>query len=413
MNSKVIFSIICGLFFVHTINAQQLNADSLFQVARAYAFAKQYEQARPLCSQILKASPAYHEVRILLGRTFAWDGDYSQALSHFDTVLQADARHAEAISAKANTLLWAAEYDQLLTFCEQKHPLYPEDQELLYLKALALQKQQKFAEATKAYQQLLGLNPAHEKALLALEQLKLQGLKNTLTVENHYTYFFGTLSSWNLSSLAYARQFKHGTLIGRVNYGRRFEMQDLQYEIDAYPVLSKSTYAYLNYGYAPGKTIFPIHRVGLEVFQALPFAMEASVGLRYLVFEEVKVPVYTGSLSKNFTNWLFSLRPFYTFNENNFSQSYQFISRRYLKSPQNFIGLQIGVGVSPDQAAVDYQILTEGSRAVGQYLIQLSYQDRLFSRWTYNLAAGYQYEENTFSRNPNRINAQFSLSYVF
>ena len=180
-------------------------------------------------------------------------------------------------------------------------------------------------------------------------------IKPVISLGADYSYvgFEDGLDPWHYASLTLGRRGAGGSLIGRVNYARRFGSSGGQFEVDAYPRLSKNTYAYLNAGYSPS-SIFPTWRSGGELFIALPKAWETSVGYRQLRFGGLPVTLFTGTLGKYVGNYWFSLRPFVRQKDTGMSASASITARHYFEDGDHYLGVRVGYGSTPpDQGAPD------------------------------------------------------------
>lgn len=99
-----------------------------------------------------------------------------------------------------------------------------------------------------------------------------------VAVDHAATRFVESLAPWQLGALSLGHRSGAGTYIARVNTARRFETGGAQGEVDLYPRLGRTCYAYLNAGYGDAP-VFPEWRFGAELFANLPRAWEASLGL--------------------------------------------------------------------------------------------------------------------------------------
>jgi YaiO family outer membrane protein len=135
-----------------------------------------------------------------------------------------------------------------------------------------------------------------------------------------------------------------------LNYANRFNTNGLQSEIDLYPKITDGVYAYLNYGYS-GSSIFPMNRAGAELFSRLPKGMEISAGARYMnVRSTSNIFIYTGSFGIYFKNCWVSFRPYIIpdrIARTTYSASVSF--KKFWQNPDNYLGLNIGGGFSPDE----------------------------------------------------------------
>jgi len=190
---------------------------------------------------------------------------------------------------------------------------------------------------------------------------------------------FGNLKSdqapWHLAALQYSRKMGFGDLLWRLNYANRFEKHGLQYELDCYPVFRPGTYSYLSLGYS-GATIFPEFRAGAEVYQALPAALESSMGWRYMQYSTTNLHIFTVSMAKYYRQYWINLRSFITPENKGFSSAWFINLRRYLNSPDNYLSVSLGYGVSPDNLLSRQQIDYLSSKKIilgGQHNLSNSY----------------------------------------
>jgi len=399
------------LAYAMPANSQVHNPDSLFQQAQDSAFASDYTTAQALCKQILAHSPQHHDARLLLSSTYAWQSQYDTALVLVNKVLQDLPESLGAIKLKARIMLWSHNYDKLYRFTKAQLPLHPEEELLLYHKALSLEEQKRTREAFQAYRHLLSIHPNHKEANEAMQRLEYLLRKNRLTLYEEYDIFFDAQSAWNLIALAYTRETKHGSIMARLNHAYRFEQNGFQYEMEAYPIFRVGTYAYINYGYS-NDNLFPEHRIGIEPYQRLPRGFEISAGIRYLKFATTEIPIYTGSLSKYYKNWWLSIRPYFSSDGDTQTQSYQLISRYYLGSSLDYLGLRLGSGITPDMPGVDNQLL-ESNKLSTQITIQATYQRQVTKRLLLNGYVMYYKEQNSQVNYEDRVTLQIRGSWIF
>lgn len=179
----------------------------------------------------------------------------------------------------------------------------------------------------------------------------------TLVLDYSRVSFQQDLDPWNFASVSLGRRTGRGSLIGRVNYANRFGSSGSQVEVDAYPRLTSSTYAYLSVGYSLSG-IFPEWRSGGELFTSLPQAWEASLGYRQLRFGGAPVTLFTGAVGKYAGDYWFSVRPYLRFTDNGTSASASLTSRRYFADGDHYVGGRIAFGgTPPDQGTPDQAAL--------------------------------------------------------
>jgi YaiO family outer membrane protein len=132
-----------------------------------------------------------------------------------------------------------------------------------------------------------------------------------------------------------------------LNYANRFGSNGWQYEIDAYPHISRIFYAYMSGAYSNNVGVFPKTRAGFSLYANLPASFEAEAGFRYLHFTG-DTWIYTASIGKYYKSFWFNFRTYLTPSNSSISQSYSIKARYYTGGADDYISLGIGTGVSPD-----------------------------------------------------------------
>jgi YaiO family outer membrane protein len=400
----VIFSL--ALFPFNVISAQEPpeDPDQMFMMARDLAFDDQYEDARELCDEILEFYPDYHDVKILKARTFAWEGDYDTARTLLLEVREADDQYRDALFALIDVEMWSENYDDALPLIDEALTDLPNNTHLLYRKALCLAQTGDETAAVVILNQIIELDPSYVEAQDLLDQIEEGNLRNHAGAGYRGMYFLETdTEPWHLFYLELGRKTNLlGPVTLRSNVANRWDTNSLQIELDAYPTIRPGTYLYLNAGFSPDAELFPVTRFGFELFQALPAGFEASAGFRLLNFDQKDLLILTGSVSKYFSKYLVSVRPYFAFSSdgNDPNASSVFLNvRRFLSSPDHYLNLMAGRGFS-----ADIDVLSGGEiYDVGgtTFQILLTYQHKLSNRFLFRLGAGYQlYDEDVIWGNP-------------
>jgi YaiO family outer membrane protein len=406
-------------FFSFRIYAQESKSpDDLFQDARTTAFSNHYSEARTLCYQILKTNPNYLDAQILIGRTFSWDKQYDSARYHFRDVLHKNAYALDGYLALADAEIWSGHCQEALNLCDSALLKIPHNYDLLLKRTKACLCKEDIACAKATIDSLLKVYPLNLEIQDLINQTHRGNFKNRLIVEHLFDFFQKPyVRRWHVTSFQYERDDKWGTAIGKVNVGQLIQSSGklynpgaVQYEIDAYPLLGKGYYAYLNYGFSDGD-LFPQHRTGLELFKTFSQGTEISLGGRYLHYKNgINVWIYTGSLSQYTGNWWFSVRPYFADIQGKWSQSY-FLFARHYTTQYNYLGGMVGYGVSPDE-----QINSLGfyeTYNLKSYQVRFDLQHRLGNHFLFRSLAGYAYEEYKSAIYRNRFNIQLYLAYLF
>ena len=393
-----------------------------FQRAKELAFSGKKEEARGICYAILEENPKYYDARILIGRTFAWEKNFDSARLEVDKVLKMDVDNKDAVMAMIDLESWAGNSSKAIFYCEYGQSFFPNEEQFLIKKTKLYQNTGDDRKSMQTLDELLELNPGSEEGLALLKKYQSSKMIYKAIYKHDFEYFDEPYKRrWHLSSFQLARRNSWGSLIAKINIGdlisdgESFWSNEIskQFEIDAYPKISKKSYAYLSYGFSPDN-LFPRHRAGAELYRKLPKSFEISAGLRFLQFDSDNkdIYIYTASLGKYYRNYWFNFRTYLTPKNSNVSQSYWLSVRRYLRNAKNYIGFQVGTGVSPDEPKGN--ISSFDTYKYKSQKIRVSYQDRLFTdRFIYLLRLGFEKEEYLVDVKRDVLALSVKLSYQF
>ena len=389
-----------------------------FEQARDYAFNGEKAKARAVCRAIL-AREFDSDVAILMARTYAWDSQYDSARIVLNQVLAQSTENGDALSALADVEYWSENYPEAIKYCDRILANDPENETVLMQKAKILNSSEDYNGAIKVLETLLESNSANSDAMIMLDKVRLELIKNKLTINYTYDYFTNAgydKDPWHMVYLQYSRKTPIGSVVGRVNWAYRFGGDAFQYEVDAYPSTGKKSYLYLNYGFSD-EDIFPNHRAGLEWYRSFPLAFEGSLGGRLLYFEGSKgVKIYTGSIGKYLGNYWFSLRSYVTPGEESASVSGSLSVRRYFADAEDYIGLRVGGGRSPDERRL--LLFDNQSANLKSMSVRADYNHIFHNRWIFNTAVGFANEEywvpwDDVIRSGNNYSIQIGFAYLF
>lgn len=364
------------------------SSDGLFAMARTAAFGqKDYPAAIRLSKKALEMSPRYTDIRVFLGRVFAWDKQYDSARTAFEYILAYDPAHEDASAAYSDLEYWNDQYESALSVAEKGLQHHPGSEVLLLKKAKALRALRRYDEAAKSVARVLAIDRGNTEARAFWENLREELADNRVGISYDFTHFDKQFSDpWHMASLDYGRRTKAGTFAFRLNYGNRFTRNGLQYEADFYPRINKTFYAYLSFGYSSDVGVFPKYRGGFSLYANLPKSFEAEVGTRYLYFSD-PTWIYTVYLGKYYRNFLFGARAYLTPSENNISQSYNASARYYYGGTEDFLHLNIGTGISPDDRPA--AILLNSNYKLKSNRVSLSWRKSFAGLNSFSLNAGW------------------------
>jgi YaiO family outer membrane protein len=339
------------------VDTSSMNADELYNIAREKAFNGEREEARRLCKLALNKNPNYLEIAVFIGRTYAWDGKKAEARMAYKEVLDREPSNIEATLALADLELWDEKPLEALAHLDKSLEVFPNNYDLLFKKAKALVSAKRDEEALLILSRAIELRPGSKEAIELRRNIKGRRFKHTVMVNIAGDFYSDdNYKPMYYSFLQFGTTTKMGALIGRVNYAYRFGENGVQPEVDFYPSLWKGAYGYFNYGFTTSP-LFPKHRVGGEIFQSLPKSFEASVGLRYMNFTPtIDVTIYTASAGWYYKSYWFNARTYITPDVGTFSRSLSLIARKYFSDANNYIGIGVGGGFSPDARRIQTNV---------------------------------------------------------
>jgi len=320
--------------------------DNAFKNARDLAFNQQRKQAQDTLVFILTKYPNYHDIREFLATTYSWDGDYKKARKEFNYILDKDANRKSTWEAAIKNELWGSLPYAALELITEALKKFPEDTDILYLKASAQEKTNNPIEASNTIQMVLDKNPEDQKAKEFKTSLNEKLRKNSIEFKSIVDLYSETFDPMLYNSFTYSRQTKYGSVFGRINFDRRFNKNGTQYEVDLYPKISKGFYGYLNFGIS-NSFLFPDIRYGAELYKSLPNSFEVSLGFRALQYSTTTT-IYTGSVGWYHGNDYWTFRPYLTPNDSGVSTSGTIGYRKYRRDAHNYLGFSFGMGYSPE-----------------------------------------------------------------
>ena len=218
--------------------AYQGNPDNSFFVARDLAFEGHHSVARDTLRLILSKYPDYTDVRSLLAKTYSWDGNHNEARKHFNKITSVERQNKEVWIAAVKNEIYAENYiialglaNKALTFMEADPDLQTMRNEIIN----EIHKKQ---------------NASQTSAKEELKETESKSDKNRLGIVNSLDVFDIVYDPMIYSGVEYIRETEIGKIIPRIYFSNRFNTNGLQYEMDLYPKISKTFYAYTNYGYS-------------------------------------------------------------------------------------------------------------------------------------------------------------------
>ncbi|MFZ2287953.1 MAG: YaiO family outer membrane beta-barrel protein [Bacteroidales bacterium] len=347
----LLVSLLIAVLTAGSLLSQDLTSpEEEYARVRSLALTGNYSEAEPAARELVRQYPGYGDARILLGRILAWQGRYEEGAAVIDTLLIADSSNSDAIEAATDIRRWSRDRSQQMT------------------------------------------PPTDVRAGWLFD-----------TYQEPYTRF------WQVYTVGAGHRFSWGQAVASVNYGHinlgapaSTVGDDIQFAAEAWPELTKTSYAYLAYAYSPGRW-FPGHRAALEVWQTMPRGWAVSIGGNYYYFDH-SFFIGTLSIEKYTGNWWFSGRSYFHFKDIGVTTSFFLNARRYLGTT-DYLQLTLGAGTAPDEP---YDIITdlERQRAASA---RLTYFNQINSFWSVRIGAGYSWEKYSASDYRSRFEGNIGV----
>ena len=345
---------------------------------------------------------------LLMAQTFAFENKFDSARVISAQLHNSNPNNYEVLDLMINIEIWNRKYKAATTQVEKALEAYPNDENFLFKKAKIQYLAKDYDEALKTLDQLINLNPNHEEGnALKKDILENHRYRDYVFIEDYFEFFKEPIVSRRLiTSTGISKWTKSGTYIAKVNMGEQLPYKSLafQYELEAYKQLFPTNYLYLDYAYSQS-SFFPEHRAAIEFFQRLPKGFEASLGVRLLYWSD-PTWIYTGSLSwlKN-RNYL-AFRPFFSYVNSHWFDSYNLTYRRYFSEKEDYVYALVGYGNYSDD------FIQLNPNPVDSYLAQIGVLKFLTVRWFLLASMGYAYDDG-FHYQRSRFQASAGVRYYF
>lgn len=182
--------------------------------------------------------------------------------------------------------------------------------------------------------------------------------------------------------------------------------------MDAYPKINNNNYGYLNYSFSQS-TVFPKNRLGLEWYHNFLKSFEGSIGMRILYFDSKNVDIYTATLGKYVGNYWISIRSFVTPGTDRTSVSGLLQIRSYFPDPENYLGLRLGYGVSPDDNRNLVDLDLKNRLTLKTRSLRIEFNHIFKNVWIFNTGAVWGNEEHLTGTFSGYYTFDISISHLF
>lgn len=369
---------LCGcLLLISNVWAQDdESVDRKYAEARKEAFEhKNYETAIGLMVEATQMAPENADYAIFLGRLYTWNKEEGKAREILNGAFEKHRDYEDAAIAYASLEFWNENPDKALKIVNNGLEYHKDSQDLWVLKVKILMDLKENQEATRALNTALEYHPKSTVVRSLLQNMGTGESRNEMGISYNFVYFKERFDQpWHLTSLHYGRQTGLGSIFGRFNYGNRFGIGSTQFEMDFYPKISSTFYAYVNGGISNDKGIFPKYRTGFSLYANLPAAFEADAGFRMLKFTD-ETWIYTFGLGKYHKNYWFNFRTYLNTLESGIADSYAFTVRYYFVGASDYLNARIGTGFSPDNTSNN--VLLDGNTRLRSNNISVGFRKLL------------------------------------
>ena len=343
-----------------------------FKKLQAMSKSGQKIKAVEIAKSAVKENPADYDVRLFLGITAFQDKNYAEAREQLEYILNRKPANLDARYVLTNVELAQHDYANVIQLADVGLKFSPNNSILLSRKQAAQAALNPSASSLISVAQ----SQASQTEVVArgLESIPLGtppkgGKANQLGFSQTVDHISDLGQWWNYSTLNYLRQTPYGSIIGYLNHGSRSNNSAMQYEIEAYPKLSKYMYADLYYAFSNrGNPIFSRYRYLVEPYFNLPQGFEYSIGQRGSESQGgVHMYTYTSSIGKYYKAYWISFRVNYYTPLS--STSYSINIRRFFNDdPYRYVGIVVGTGRTPDIADnITNNIISNSTVSFGTY----------------------------------------------
>jgi len=385
---------------------KEFSRSETFQEARSLALQGDRAQAMVLCGEILEQVPGDRDTKTLLGRINAWEGNYSRARELLQEVVEADPEDRDARGALIDVELWSGNPEAAWRVAQEGLDLRPANPNFLVGSARALNKLGLPERALAHAREAVAADPQNARTRDFYRLLLEHTQPNRISADYRREWFNDSTDPWEMTTLSYRREFAWGSLIPRLNIARRFNKNDVQFELDSYPKVGEKMYAYLNFGVS-GEDLFPQVRYGAELYRNFPKAWEGSLGFRRLEFESGGVTILTGTIARYIGKYWIQFRPQFVTKSSGESFSGRIRIRRFFNGRYEYMEISGGAG---DDLGSD---LVDTASDLESCSVQVTYNRRIRDSLVLKATVGIGRQNIPSGVNRDGIFFRLGLDYFF
>ena len=386
-----------------TCLAQNLmSTDDLLKEGRnAISNQKDYKRAIDLLRKAYNIDSNYTDVQVALGRAYQLNNQIDSARFFFAEVRLKEPGNTDVLNYLVSLEYKAGNLEAAILNIDSALTYQPGSEELMLKKASMLFEDKQYKRSQLALKELLKINPKSDKAHNLVNQLSLVTASDRISAYYDYSYFDRVFEPWQTLSLGYQKNTLIGSFIGRANYANRGNgLAGYQFELESYPLFSKSFYGNFGLAFGTGDPVFPDFTAKSSLFKSFG-TYELEGGFRYVKVPDEIFLIYSVGLSKYVSKFLLGFKIYISDFVGTSGEGFQLTSRYYYgDNVDNVFVLGLGTGVAPDLANRNLGIANIGNLS-GKRIFS-EYRRVLGSKNILSLLANVSYEEYTATKSANQ-----------
>ena len=146
-------------------------------------------------------------------------GQYDSARIELSKALRIDPSNADTYKALIDNENWSDKYQSAISIADQALTKYPNDDEILVKKAIALRNLGRDYEALTVLARAEDINPSNTEIPKMREQIRSKSMDYSVSVSYTGDRFSDIYDPMHLAYLQLSRRTPFGSVFARVNYG--------------------------------------------------------------------------------------------------------------------------------------------------------------------------------------------------
>lgn len=149
-----------------------LDSDQIFELARDFAFDKNYKKSRLLINYILNQLPNHADARTLMGRTLAWEGKYKESETTLLNVIKRNPYYSDSYLALLDLYWWSNQDHKSVALAAKAFSNKLTDPEISFKLAKAYKRMDTIKYASKIIDSILKIHPENSEYQTFKQTLK-------------------------------------------------------------------------------------------------------------------------------------------------------------------------------------------------------------------------------------------------